>query len=87
MNHGLWNGTLAGSVPGQALIQRCLQPPAGPLNVSRPQASVHQPLAPVELRMGRIHKHVVAISDGAVDGSMEMGLQFRPRTLDLRVPP
>ena len=48
---------------------------------------MHQQLAPVELRMGRIHKHVVAISDGAVDGFMEMGLQFRPRALDLRVPP
>ena len=74
MNHGLWNGALAGPVPDQALIQGCLQPPAGPLNVSSPLASVHQPLALVELRMGCIHKHVDAISDGAVDGSMEMGL-------------
>ena len=44
-------------------------------------------MALVELRMGRIYKHVVAISDGAVDGSMEMGLQFRPSPLDLWVPP
>ena len=37
--------------------------------------------------MGCIHQHVVAISDGAVDGAMQMGFQFRPRALHIRVSP
>ena len=86
-NRGLWNGPLAGAIPDQALIQRCLQSPAGPLNVLVSHASVHQALAPVELRIFCIHQHVVAISDGVVDGAMQMGFHFRPRALHRRVPP
>ena len=71
-----WNVGGIGSRPGTD--PKVSEPPAGPLNVSRLQASVHQPLAPVELRMGRIHKHCVDIINEAVDGSMEMGLHFRP---------
>ena len=37
----------------------------------RSQVSVHQPLTPAELRMGGIQEHVVASSNGAVDGVME----------------
>ena len=37
--------------------------------------------------MGCIHKHVVAISDGAVDGAMQMGFQFRPRALHICITP
>ena len=40
-------------------------------------------MAPVELRMGCIHQHVVAIGDGAVDGAMQMRFQFRPRALHI----
>ena len=86
-NHGLWNAPLAAAVPDQALIQRCLQPPAGPWQVLAPHASLHQPLAPVELRMGCIHQHVVAIGDGAVDGAMQMRFQFRPRALHICITP
>ena len=65
-----------GSIPGTD--PKVSEPPAGPLNVSRHQTSMYQPLALVELRMGRIHDHVVDIIDKAVDDSMEMGLHFRP---------
>ena len=37
--------------------------------------------------MGGIHQHVVAISDGAVNGAMQMGFKFRPRALHIRVSP
>ena len=47
-NHGFWNLALTGPIPDQALVQRCLQPPAGPLQLPLPQVSVHQPLAPAK---------------------------------------
>ena len=86
-NHSVWNSTVAGAVPSQALVQRCLKPPAEPLKSPRPQVPVHQPAAPTELRMGRIHKHVVTVRKGIVDGPMEQRLQFRPWALNARISP
>ena len=86
-NQGLWDGSLARAIPGQALIQQSLNPPADPLHMWRSQVSVHQPLTPDELRMGGIQKHVVASSNGAVDGLMEEALQYSPWALHIFFPP
>ena len=86
-NHSFWDLSLTALVPRQALIQRRLQPPADPLHLPRPKVSVHQPLPPVELPMGRIHKHVHATSKGAVDSPVEQRLQLRPGALNARIPP
>jgi len=86
-NHPFWNLALTGPIPGQALVQRCLKPPAGPLQLPLLQLSVHQPLAPAEMRVGGIHKHVLASGKGAFDRPMQKRLQFGPGALNLRIPP
>ena len=86
-NHWFRNLPLTGPVPGKALVQRCLQPPAEPLQSPCPHGFLHQPPAPAGVPMGRIHKNVLASSTGAVDGPMEQGLKFTPGTLNASVPP
>ena len=86
-NHGVWNLALTGPVPGQALVQRCLQPPSGPFQVPPPPVSVDHALAPAEMRVGGIHKHVLASVKGAIDSPIKMRLQFSPGPLNPSIPP
>ena len=75
-NHVFWDLSLAGSVPCKALVQRCLQPPADPLQPPDPQVLLHDPSAPADLSMGGIHHDVVASSQGADHRFMKQRLQF-----------
>ena len=86
-NHVFWDLALTGPIPGQAPLQRCLQPPAGPLQLSLPWVSLHQPLAPAELHVGGIHKHVLASGKGSLNGSMQQRFQFSPGALNPSIPP
>ena len=86
-NHRFWHLALTGPIPDQALVQRCLQPPAGPLQLPLSSVSVHQPLAPADMRVGGIHKHVLASGKGALDCLVQTWFQFGPGALNPGISP